>query len=117
MFQLSGFYCRFLSSPFIIRVPFFLIVSFNKGAQKQKGRKGTTQEPRQALLWTRAEVFYALKPCSNFLATTIRCFGLPWCIQKRPEVPFVELGFLRFFWGSGFKELGAEFGCRVQSAG
>ena len=60
MFQLSGFYCRFLSSPFIIRVPFFLIVSFKKGTQKQKGRKGTTQEPRQALLWTRAEVFYAL---------------------------------------------------------
>ena len=60
MFQLSGFYCRFLSSPFIIRVPFFLIVSFNKGTQKQKGRKGTPQKPRQALLWTRAEVFYAL---------------------------------------------------------
>ena len=36
---------RFLSRPFIIRVPFFVILSFNKGALKQKGQKGTTQEP------------------------------------------------------------------------
>ena len=39
-------YPRFLSSPFIIRVPFFLIFSFNKGTLNQKGQKGTTQEPR-----------------------------------------------------------------------
>ena len=39
MFQLSGFYCRFLSSPFIIRVPFFLIVSFNKGPKNKKGER------------------------------------------------------------------------------
>ena len=37
---------RFLSRPVIIRVPFFLILSFNKGTLKQKGQKGTTQEPR-----------------------------------------------------------------------
>ena len=36
---------RFLSSPFIIRVPFFLILGFNKGTLKQKGQKSTTQEP------------------------------------------------------------------------
>ena len=30
----------------MIRVPFFLLFSFNKRAQKQKGQKGTTQEPR-----------------------------------------------------------------------
>ena len=37
---------RFLSNPFMIRVPFFLIFSFNKGNLNQKGQKGTTQEPR-----------------------------------------------------------------------
>ena len=37
---------RFLSRPFIMRVPFFLILSFNKGTLKQEGQKGTTQEPR-----------------------------------------------------------------------
>ena len=36
---------RFLSNPFIIRVPFFLMFSFNKGTLNQKGQKGTTQEP------------------------------------------------------------------------
>ena len=29
----------------MIRVPFFLLFSFNKRTQKQKGQKGTTQEP------------------------------------------------------------------------
>ena len=33
---------RFLSNPFILRVPFFLIFSFNKGTLNQKGQKGTT---------------------------------------------------------------------------
>ena len=37
---------RFLSRPFIIRVPFFLMLSFNRGTLKQKGQKGTTPEPR-----------------------------------------------------------------------
>ena len=32
----------------MIRVPFFLLFGFNKGALNQKGQKGTTQEPRQA---------------------------------------------------------------------
>ena len=36
---------RFLS-PIVIRVPFFLLFGFNKGALNQKGQKGTTQEPR-----------------------------------------------------------------------
>ena len=38
----------FLSSHFIIRVPFFLLFGFkfNKGTLTQKGQKGTTQEPR-----------------------------------------------------------------------
>ena len=36
---------RFLRNPFTIRVPFFLIFSFNKGTLNQKGQKGTTQEP------------------------------------------------------------------------
>ena len=40
--SLKGSGSRFLSSPFIIRVPFFLIVSFNKGTLNQKGQKGTT---------------------------------------------------------------------------
>ena len=30
----------------MIRVPFFLLFGFNKGALNQKGQKGTTQEPR-----------------------------------------------------------------------
>ena len=38
-------FTRFLSNPFIIRVPFFLMFSFNKGTLNQKGQKGTTQEP------------------------------------------------------------------------
>ena len=29
----------------MIRVPFFLLFGFNKGALNQKGQKGTTQEP------------------------------------------------------------------------
>ena len=37
---------KFLSSPFTIRVPFFLIFRFNKGALKQKRPRGATQEPR-----------------------------------------------------------------------
>ena len=41
---------RILSGPFIIRVPFFLIFSFNKGTLNQKGQKGTTQEPRYTAL-------------------------------------------------------------------
>ena len=36
----------FLSNPFIIRVPSFLIFSFGKETPNQKGQKGTTQEPR-----------------------------------------------------------------------
>ena len=35
---------RFLRSPFI-RVPFFLLFGFNKRTLKQKGQKGTSQEP------------------------------------------------------------------------
>ena len=30
----------------MIRVPFFLLFGFNKGALNQKGQKGTTLEPR-----------------------------------------------------------------------
>ena len=30
---------RFLSNPFIIRVPFFLMFSFNKGTQTKKGKR------------------------------------------------------------------------------
>ena len=37
---------RFPSSPLIIRAPFFLLFGFNKGTQKEKGQKGTTQQPR-----------------------------------------------------------------------
>ena len=40
---------RFLSSPFVITVPFFLIFGFDKGTQKQKGQKGITQKPRCVL--------------------------------------------------------------------
>ena len=29
----------------MIRVPFFVLFGFNKGALKQKGQKGTTQDP------------------------------------------------------------------------
>ena len=47
MWGSSGFRARFLSRPFIIWVPFFLILSFIKGTLKQKGQKGTTQEPRE----------------------------------------------------------------------
>ena len=36
---------KFLRSPFMIRVPFFQLLGCNKGALKQKGQKGTTQEP------------------------------------------------------------------------
>ena len=36
---------KFPSGPFIIRIPFFLLFGFYKGAQKEKGQKGTTGEP------------------------------------------------------------------------
>ena len=36
---------KFLSSPFTIRVPFFLLFGSNMGSLNQKGQKGTTQEP------------------------------------------------------------------------
>ena len=39
---------RFLSSPFIIRVPFFLLFGFNKETPNKKGQKGNTQEPSWA---------------------------------------------------------------------
>ena len=32
--EIGGFVSRFLSSPFIIRVPFFLLFGFNKGTLK-----------------------------------------------------------------------------------
>ena len=37
---------RFLSSHLMVRVPFFLRFGFKEGTLKQKGQKGTTQEPR-----------------------------------------------------------------------
>ena len=40
---------RFPSSPEIIRVPFFLLFGFIKGASKEKGQKGTTtEEPKNS---------------------------------------------------------------------
>ena len=37
---------RFLhNNPFIKRVHFFLLFGFNKGPQKEKGQRGSTQEP------------------------------------------------------------------------
>ena len=37
---------RFHSNPYMVKVLFFLVVSFNKGAPKMKGKKGTTGVPR-----------------------------------------------------------------------
>ena len=37
---------KFRSNPRIIRVPFFLMVSFNRETPKLKGKKGTTGVPR-----------------------------------------------------------------------
>ena len=34
------------SGPFIIRVPFFILVGFDKGTLNEKGPKGPTQDPR-----------------------------------------------------------------------
>ena len=34
----------------MIRVPFFLLFGFNKGALNQKGQEGTTQEPRYSMV-------------------------------------------------------------------
>ena len=45
-FEVLVLITRFLSSLIIIRVLFFLLFGFNKGAQEQKGQKGITQEPR-----------------------------------------------------------------------
>ena len=41
---------RFPSSPLTIRVSLFLLFGFNQGAQKEKGQKGTTGEPRYGTL-------------------------------------------------------------------
>ena len=37
----QGMEARLLSSPCVIRVPFFLLFGFDKGTLKQKGQKGT----------------------------------------------------------------------------
>ena len=36
---------RFPSRPLEIRVPFFLLIGFYKGTQKEKGQKGPTGKP------------------------------------------------------------------------
>ena len=41
---------RFLSSPFIIRVPFFILFCVNKETPKYKGQKGTTLRNLGALI-------------------------------------------------------------------
>ena len=46
---LGVFLSKFLSSPFTIRAPFLLLLGCNKGTLKQKGQKGTTQEPSYIL--------------------------------------------------------------------
>ena len=38
-------YPRFPSNPLMIRVPFFLILGFNKETPQIKGQKGSTGEP------------------------------------------------------------------------
>ena len=47
--RVYGFRVRLRSSPFIIRVPFFLLFGFNKGTQTKKGQKATTREPGRGL--------------------------------------------------------------------
>ena len=44
-------FTRFLSCPFIIRVPLFLLFGSNKGSLNQKGQKGTTKEPRLGVMF------------------------------------------------------------------
>ena len=52
----------FLSSPFLIRVPFSLPFGFSKGALKYKGQKGTTQGPRVACTRTSLPELSAGRP-------------------------------------------------------
>ena len=77
---------RFLSNPFIIRVPFCLIFSFDKGTLNQKGQKGTTQEPRWGLSEqvkdrpsTRASSLDA-HSCVDFLCSCFRHKKCSWCL-------------------------------------
>ena len=73
----EGFLARFLRNPFIIRVPFFLIFSFNKGTLNQKGQKGTTQQPSWAYsgsgLW------------GSGLRPEVACFFGPKWYKELPE--------------------------------
>ena len=74
---------RFPSSPFIIRVPFFLLFGLNKRTLKQKGQKGTTQE------------LVAVKPIK--LETGIRpnSAGIPYTLLLRIEaIGFPTFGLL-----------------------
>ena len=41
--EVLSFLTRFPSSPLEIRMPFFLLLGFNKGTQKEKGQEGTTR--------------------------------------------------------------------------
>ena len=58
----------FLSSPFIIRVPFFLLFGFNKGTLHKKGQKHTTQEPRQPILHSKTEPCTLISPSNRLYA-------------------------------------------------
>ena len=52
----------FQGSPIIIKVPFFLLFGVDKGTLKQKGQKGTTQEPRLAFGRVYGRITINLKP-------------------------------------------------------
>ena len=52
--MISGIIPRFPSNPLMIRVPLFLLFSFDKETPKSKGQKGTAGVPRSLIkaYWT-----------------------------------------------------------------
>ena len=81
---------RFLSSPFTIRVPFFLILSFSKGTLKQKGQKGTTQEPRFWRVWELTYNRFEARsgPSRGWLCSVLRDPSTAWhglCVAVRGD--------------------------------
>ena len=82
---------RFLSRPLIIRVPFFLLFGSNTGSLKQKGQKGTTQEPRRSVSCS--------NPKHKTAAQTPACVPASTCFcNEPPTVGFRLWGFRRGLW-------------------
>ena len=96
-----------MSDPLKLRVPFFLIFSFNEGTIQQKGQKGTTQEPLLQLgAPSRAPLRVPLKvPLRAPLRVPLRApLRVPFTGSFAPLMVPLGVGALGF-WALGFQAL------------